>query len=169
MGNMSHPEPSDIDDRVRNAIERVMFGKAGIEIRLSEAAASDEGQYCILTIPWTPPSPYRRREIIHGEGEASSVIRPMRVRARAVFVEALGDAHRWLDELTHNSAQTLETLAAREGKTERSIHDAVTGFRRAAYCRGGARWTPAARIWSSGWRAVNDPPSRPIVWRLCAR
>jgi hypothetical protein len=93
----------------------------------------------------------------------------MRARARAVFVEALGDAHRWLDELTRDSAQTLETLAAREGKTERSIHDAVTGFRRAAYCRGGARWTPAARIWSSGWRAVNDPPSRPIVWRLCAR
>jgi DNA invertase Pin-like site-specific DNA recombinase len=167
--NMPHPEPSNIDDRVRDAIERVMVGKAGIEIRLSEAAASDEGQYRILTIPWTPPSPYRRREIIQGEGEASSVIRPMRARARAVFVEALGDAHRWLDELTHNSAQTLETLAAREGKTERSIHDAVTGFRRAAYCRGGARWTPAARIWSSGWRAVNDPPSRPIVWRLCAR
>ena len=45
----------------------------------------------------------------------------MRVRARAVFVEALGNAHRWLDELTHDAGQTIEKLAAREGKTERSI------------------------------------------------
>jgi site-specific DNA recombinase len=74
-----------------------------------------------LTILWMPPSPYRRREIIQGEGERSSTVRPMRVRARAAFVEALGNAHRWLDELTHSDRTTLETLTAREGKTERSI------------------------------------------------
>ena len=45
----------------------------------------------------------------------------MRVRARAVFAEALGDAHRWLDELTRHTDQTTATIAAREGKTERSI------------------------------------------------
>jgi hypothetical protein len=45
----------------------------------------------------------------------------MRVRARAVVFEALGNAHRWLDELTRSDRTTLERLAAREGKTERSI------------------------------------------------
>jgi site-specific DNA recombinase len=74
-----------------------------------------------VTIPWTPPSPYRRREIVQGAGEPSFAIRPMRVKARAVFVEALGNAHRWLDELTHDANQSSEKLAAREGKTERSI------------------------------------------------
>jgi site-specific DNA recombinase len=74
-----------------------------------------------LRIPWTPPSPYRRREIIQGEGETSSTIRPMRVRARAVLLEALRKAHRWLDELMTNPKQTIELLAAREGKSERSI------------------------------------------------
>jgi hypothetical protein len=38
-------------------------------------------------------------------------------QARAVLV----DAHRWLDELMTNSNQTTDTLAAREGKNERSI------------------------------------------------
>ena len=75
----------------------------------------------ILIIPWTPPSPYRRREIIQGEGEQPSAMRPMTIKARAILIDALRDAHRWLDELTTNSNQTTEALAAREGKTERSI------------------------------------------------
>ena len=45
----------------------------------------------------------------------------MRTKARAILIEALRDAHRWLDELMTNSNQTAEALAAREGKTERSI------------------------------------------------
>jgi hypothetical protein len=45
----------------------------------------------------------------------------MRANARAILLDALGEAHRWLDELLRDSGQTLETLAMREGKTERSI------------------------------------------------
>jgi site-specific DNA recombinase len=47
--------------------------------------------------------------------------RPMRANARTILVEALGDAHRWLDELISDPRQTLESLALRECKTERSI------------------------------------------------
>jgi hypothetical protein len=36
-------------------------------------------------------------------------------------LEALRDAHRWLDELTRDSDRTIESFAAREGKSERSI------------------------------------------------
>ena len=46
--------------------------------------------------------------------------------ARAILIEALGNAHRWLDELLSDSRQTLETLASREGKTERSIRMTVS-------------------------------------------
>ena len=65
--------------------------------------------------------PHRRREIIQGEGDQASATRPMRSKARAFFIDALRDAHRWLDELTTSANQTIETLAAREGKTERWI------------------------------------------------
>jgi site-specific DNA recombinase len=114
------PNNAGFDDNVRDAIERVTIGTGQIEIRLNEAVAPDE-QDRVLTMPWTPPSPYRRREIIQGAGEPSSMIRPMRVKARAVFVEALGNAHRWLNELTHDANESIEKLAARERKTERSI------------------------------------------------
>jgi site-specific DNA recombinase len=74
-----------------------------------------------LTLPWAQPSPYQRREIIQGEGEPRSPIRPMRVRARAVFAESLRNAHRWLDELVSDPRQTVEAIATREQKSERSI------------------------------------------------
>ena len=45
----------------------------------------------------------------------------MRTKARGVLIDALRDAHRWLDELTTDSSHTIESIAAREKKTERSI------------------------------------------------
>ena len=45
----------------------------------------------------------------------------MRANARAILVDALGNSHRWLDELLSDPDQTLESLALREGKTDRSI------------------------------------------------
>ena len=74
-----------------------------------------------MTLPWSPPSPYRKREIIQGVADGKTSARPMRANARAILLDALGDAHRWLDELLSDPTQTLESLALREGKTDRSI------------------------------------------------
>jgi site-specific DNA recombinase len=102
------------------AVERAVISRTTIEIELTESAAADD-QNRILITPWTPPSPYRRREIIQGEDEQPLATRPMTAKARAILIDALRDAHLWLDELTTNSNQTVESLAARQGKTERSI------------------------------------------------
>ena len=83
--------PSDYDATLRAAIERVAISRTTIEIELTEGMAS-YGQNRILIIPWTPPSPHRRREIIQGEGERPSAMRPMRSEARAVLTDALRDA-----------------------------------------------------------------------------
>jgi site-specific DNA recombinase len=50
----------------------------------------------------------------------------MRVRARAVFVKSLGNAHGWLDELIKDPDQTVAGIAAREQKSERSIRMTVS-------------------------------------------
>jgi site-specific DNA recombinase len=117
--------PSDHDATLRAAIERVVMSRTTIEIELAEGVASDD-QNRILIIPWTPPSAHRRREIIQGEGERPSATRPMRTEARAVLTDALRDAHHWLDELTTSHNQTTESLAAREGKTERWIRRTIS-------------------------------------------
>jgi site-specific DNA recombinase len=109
-----------VHEKVLDAIERVTISAEKIEIRMGDAVTMN-GQDRALTLPWIPPSPYQRREIIQGEGEPRSTIRPMRVLARAVFAESLRNAHRWLDELIKDPHQTIEAIAAREHKSERSI------------------------------------------------
>jgi site-specific DNA recombinase len=101
------------------------MSRTTIEIELAEGMASDD-QNRILIIPWTPPSAHRRREIIQGEGDRPSATRPMRTEARAVLTDALRDAHRWLDELTTLPNLNIESLAAREGKTERWIRRTIS-------------------------------------------
>ena len=104
---------------LRAAVERIVVSRTTIEIELAKNVAGGD-QNRILIIPWTPPSPHRRREIIQREGEPPSTMRPMRTKARALFIDALRDAHRWLDELT-TAGETIESLAARVGKSERWI------------------------------------------------
>jgi site-specific DNA recombinase len=105
---------------LRNLIDRITISRTKIQVQLAEAAESEAGAR-MLTLPWTPPSPYRKREIIQGVGDGRTSARPMRANARAILLDALDDAHRWLEELQSDPVQTLASIALREGKTERSI------------------------------------------------
>jgi site-specific DNA recombinase len=104
---------------VRNLIDRVTIGHRAIQVQLSEAAEAVAGART-LTLPWSLPSTYRKREIIQGIANGK-ISRPMRANARTLLVDALGDAHRWLDELLSDPRQTLSSLGLREHKTDRSI------------------------------------------------
>jgi len=100
---------------IRDRIDRVAIGGTTIQIRLSEVGEGDDSVKT-LTLPWTAPSPYRRREIIQGASDATTGARPMRANARAILIETPRDAHRGLDELLSGPRQTLGALALREGK-----------------------------------------------------
>ena len=119
VGKLSS-DHADSQTDIRNLIDRVVIGRATIQIHLAEAAEAEAGAR-ILTLPWTRPSPYRKREILQGANDAKTYARPLPANARAILIEALRDAHRWLDELLSDSDLILELLALREGKSERSI------------------------------------------------
>jgi site-specific DNA recombinase len=118
VGRLSSPDAWQPD--IRNLIDRVVISHATIRIHLSEVAEENDGAR-ILTLPWTRPSPYRKREIIQGANDANPFARPMPANARAILIEAIRDAHRWLDELLPDPRLTLESVASREGRTVRSI------------------------------------------------
>jgi site-specific DNA recombinase len=113
---LADASPADI----RNLIDRVAISRVSIRIHLSEVADGSDGAR-ILTLPWMRPSPHRKREIIQGANDGKTYARPMPANARAIVIEALRDAHRWLDELLSDSRLTLESLASRERRTVRSI------------------------------------------------
>ena len=105
--------PSDYEATLRATIERVVISRTTIEIEFAEGVTSDD-QNRILIVPWTPPSPHRRREILQGLGDQSSATHPMRTEARGILTDALRDAHHWLDELTISHNQTIKSLSAEE-------------------------------------------------------
>jgi hypothetical protein len=119
LGKQS-PNHADSQTDIRNLIDRVVIDRATIRIHLSEVA-EENGSARILTLSWTRPSPYRKREIIQGTDDAKTYARPMPANARSILTDALRDAHRWLHELLSDSGLTLESLASREGKTVRWI------------------------------------------------
>ncbi len=114
-----------IGNNVRDAIDRAAISATRIEIVLNESIVV-EGQDRVLTVPWARAPSRRRREIIQGVGEAQGPLRAMRTKARDGFISALRNAHRWLDELLIDPAQTIESLAMREHKSERSIRMTVS-------------------------------------------
>jgi site-specific DNA recombinase len=105
---------------IRNLIDRVVISRATIRVHLSEVADGNHGAR-ILTLPWTRSSPYRKREILQGADDAKIYARPMPANARAILVEALGNANRWVDELLSDPRLTLESMASQKRKTVRSI------------------------------------------------
>jgi site-specific DNA recombinase len=115
----AEPQPGH-HERIRSRIERVTLEGAAIRIALARKD-NEEQDSDVLTIVWAAPSPYRRREIIQGTSTGSSAARPLPTSARLVLVKALRKAHRWLDELLTDSKQTIDSIAARESKSERSI------------------------------------------------
>ena len=119
LGKLS-PDRAASPTDIREIIDRVVIGRATIRIQLSEIAEGTDSAR-ILTLPWTRPSPYRKREIIQGANDAKIYGRPMPANALAILIEALRDAHRWLDELLSNPCLTLESIASREDKSARSI------------------------------------------------
>jgi site-specific DNA recombinase len=105
---------------IRNLIDRVVISRATIRIQLSEDADGGDGAR-IMTLPWMRPSSYRKPGILQGASDAKTYVRPMPANARAILIEALRDAHRWLDELLSDPRLTLESVASREGRSARSI------------------------------------------------
>ena len=63
VGKLSLSDASLAD--IRDLIDRVVIGRATIRIQPSEVAEEHDSAR-ILTLPWTRPSPYRKREIIQG-------------------------------------------------------------------------------------------------------
>jgi site-specific DNA recombinase len=73
----SSPRVLDPGADICAAVERITISRTTLEIQLAEGMAGDCSDR-ILVIPRTPPSPYRRREIIQEEGGRSAAVRPMR-------------------------------------------------------------------------------------------
>ena len=116
----AHQQTRHLGRIFETPFDRVTVSATRIEIVLCECIVG-EGQDRLLEFPWTRTSSRRRHEIIQGVDELKRPQRAMRTKARVGFVKAFGAAHRWLDELLSDANTSLDSLAVRAGKSERSI------------------------------------------------
>jgi site-specific DNA recombinase len=160
------------DVEFESAIERVTLTASRVEIALADAVDVEEPDRR-LVLPWTRSSQRRSRDIIQATDEPEGrPRRSMRARAREVFIEAVSQARRWLDELLSNAEASIATLAARERRSERSIRmtlslvflapDLVRAAIEGRLPRGfnRTRLVDLPMLWSEQWRVLGlEPPA----------
>ena len=111
---------------IRDRIDRVAIGGTMIQIRLSEVGDGDDSVKTLM-LPWTAPSPYRRREIIQGaswhppafpSGDRAfgSFRRPNSGASLTQCVDTGEPAFQWggRPELSHRSKEALPCPTTRE-------------------------------------------------------
>jgi len=104
---------------IRALLHRVTVEPSSLVI---ETSVTDEaGNPRTIRVPWLARPPKPMSDILFSERDDDSTIRPMRVEAHGRLVQALGKAHHWLDELQKGRVADTQTLAEREGCSERSI------------------------------------------------
>jgi hypothetical protein len=114
-----HPAMDSDSARVERFVGRIILGGQSIEIRLLDGVDIDGGTNA-LTIPWSPASFLRKREVIQ-PADAAGDARPIRAKARTKLLASIAIARRWLEQLVSGEAIDIEAIAAREGLTERSM------------------------------------------------
>ena len=155
LGKQS-PDRAAPQTDIRNLIDRVVIGRATIRIQLSEVAEENDSAR-ILTLPWTRPSPYRKREIIQGADNARPEC-PPDGRQRARHPDRSPTRRASLAGRTSLRSPSDFRVDRFAGGQERAFDpdDPVARFPRAGDRQGGSRRTPAARLWSQASRRPAD-------------
>jgi hypothetical protein len=116
-GRQSDPEPDQ--ERVERLVDRIMIRSQRVEIRLAEGADLSV-QSNVITIPWSPATFRRKREVIQPTDASSAAARPIRTEARTKLLTAIAKGRRWFDDIASGAASDIESVATREGLSERS-------------------------------------------------
>ena len=108
------------DDRslVQRSLERVTIRNDGIRIELKQDVCSSSQR--IMDIPWKRKPKRPRREILFAADDATDG-RPIKAKARKSLVKAIALGRTWLQELVAGKSADIKAIAAREGRSERSV------------------------------------------------
>jgi site-specific DNA recombinase len=99
----------------RIVIER---GRIAIELTAESAAILGQPQ---LHVPWSPKPGKAKRNIILPHVDPSKDQRPIQAERRSALLRSVSKGRFWLKELSAGHIQDVETIAAREGRSKRSV------------------------------------------------
>jgi site-specific DNA recombinase len=102
---------------IEKYVKRVAIAKDKIDVELTPDVAEQFGP--VLGIPWKRRPGRPKRGILF---PAAGENRPIKIEARKSLVRGIALGRRWLHELQTGKVASVEDIAAREGRTERSIN-----------------------------------------------
>lgn len=105
---------------VRNSVDRIIVRPGAIEIELANEAA-DAKRARTIVVPWSKPASQVQRDVIAPTSADSADPRAISSDTRSRLLWAIAAARRWMDELTLGKIESIDALAAREGRSARSV------------------------------------------------
>ncbi len=105
---------------VRTLVERVNVQSGAIEIELLEDAA-DCSQAKTIVVPWAKPQTRVQREVVLPATGQCEDRRAMSSDTRSRLLSAIAVARRWIEDLGAGRVESIDALAAREGRSARSV------------------------------------------------
>jgi site-specific DNA recombinase len=96
---------------------RIEAGRIVVELLSSETGTSASP----LHIPWSPKPAKAKRNIILPHSDPSKDQRPIQVEQRDRLLRAVAKGRLWLKELVTGAVADPEVIAAREGRSKRSV------------------------------------------------
>ena len=116
----AHAEATD-DKAILQMASRISIEKGNIVVTLADDAevTIEDRNLCI---PWSPRPTKAKRHIILPHTDPSKDQRPIQVEQRDRLLRAVAKGRLWLKELTAGQVASPEDIAAREGRSKRSVH-----------------------------------------------
>jgi hypothetical protein len=116
------PELEEFSDAelIEQRLERVVVREAELQITF----VADDSSTSTVTVLWSAPRHYRKREIISRPGDEASDdlrMRPLRAERRAKLIEGIAKARGWIQEMTSGKVSSTAAIAERESCSERSV------------------------------------------------
>jgi site-specific DNA recombinase len=113
------------DEKLRTQIEsnvtRVTIRKDAIQIDLTEEGEQSIGRASSITVPWRRRPSRPSREIIVPLDPNHNDRRPICSKTNTKMLQSIANGRAWLDDLVTGRDNDIETLAAREGRSGRSV------------------------------------------------
>lgn len=114
----------DPRDLIRRLVDRVTVEKDQLTITLLEEAV-EQASDAVVHVPWARRPGRPKREVI-ASTSSSDDKRPIRSETRATLLRAIALGRLWLQELVTSKTNSIESIAAREDRSSRSVQMTIS-------------------------------------------
>jgi site-specific DNA recombinase len=118
-------ESNDTRVLIRTMVDRVVVAKDRLMIKLADHGA-DTAERLSLDIAWTPKPGKPKRDLVLPMNNKDPNPRPLHSELRTSLLRAVALGRKWLQDLISGRTGDVETIAAQNGRSARSVNMTIS-------------------------------------------